>query len=260
MDILRKIMAERIVDVEKARKLVSEKVLRKQAETRQHHSLRKMIRRCPGPCIIAEVKKASPSAGLIRKDYRPADMALGFQKAGAVGISVLTEPHHFLGSEQDLKDVRKAVDIAVLRKDFLCDAYQVYEAAAWGADVILLIVAGLERPQLRKLYRAAVQIGLEVLVEAHTGEEVKIALELDNAIIGVNSRNLKTLKTDLSIVKRLASLIPADRLSIAESSIKTRSEIDELIGLGYKGFLVGEVLMKRVDPIAKLLEFAVENR
>jgi indole-3-glycerol phosphate synthase len=165
-----------------------------------------------------------------------------------------------MGSEQDLRNVRKVVDIAVLRKDFLCDVYQVYEAAAWGADVILLIIAGLEWSQLKKLYKAAIQIGLEVLVEAHTGDEVKMALELDNVIIGVNSRNLKTLRTDLSNIKRLAPLIPADRLSIAESGIKTRSEIDELRGLGYKGFLVGEVLMKCADPMAKLLEFTVENR
>ncbi|MDD4872300.1 MAG: indole-3-glycerol phosphate synthase TrpC [Kiritimatiellae bacterium] len=254
MDILKTIMGERMAAVADARKLVPEKVLIEQAESRKHHGLKEKINCCAEPCIIAEVKKASPSAGLIRKDYRPADIALGFQKAGAVGISVLTEPLHFLGSEKDFMDVRKAVDISVLRKDFLCDVYQVYESAAWGADVILLIIAALKRPQLVKLYETAGKMGLEVLVEAHTGEEVKTALELDNAIVGVNSRNLKTLQTDLSVLKKLASLIPADRLSIAESSIKTKLEINELRALGYKGFLVGEALMKCTDPAAKLQE------
>lgn len=256
MDILQKIMAERKIDVERARKLVPERNLLKEAESRRHHSLTDRLRSGSGPCIIAEVKKASPSAGLLRNDYQPAGIALGFQEGGAAGISVLTEPHHFLGSEDDLRSVRKAVDIPVLRKDFLCDVYQVYEAAAWGADLVLLIVAALERPTLTTLYKAAEDMGLEVLVEAHTADEVRAALEFRNSILGVNSRDLKTLRTDLSVAKELAHLIPAGRLSIAESGIKSREDMDMLGRVGYNGFLVGELLMKSGDPRRKLVEIS----
>lgn len=258
MDMLHKIMEERMADAVEARGLVPENVLLKEAQARKHHSLKESLRRMTGPAIIAEVKKASPSAGLLREDYRPDDVARGFEEAGAAGISVLTEPRHFMGSEAHLRAVRKAVDLPVLRKDFMCDVYQVYEAAAWGADVILLIVAALERERMESLYLAALKMGLEVLVEAHTGSEVESALELEDAIIGVNSRNLRTLRTDLAVAMDLSRLIPSGRLSVAESGIKTRLEIDELRRLGYRGFLVGEILMREPDPRAKLLEFAVE--
>lgn len=252
MDVLNAILAQRETDVAAAKRAAPLAALAKEAARRKHRSLAERLRDTAGTCIIAETKKASPSAGLLRTHYRPGEIARGYEKAGAVGISVLTEPHHFLGSEQHLRDVRKAVDLPVLRKDFLCDPYQVAEAAAWGADVVLLIVAGLSRRRLQELYEAARGYGLEVLAEAHTAQELKVALRLPDAIVGVNSRNLKTLKTDLAVAEKLAAMIPKDRLAVAESGIKTRADIADLEERGYRGFLIGETLMRCPDPAAKL--------
>lgn len=218
---------------------------------------RSLIRRLRegGVSIVAELKKASPSAGLLRSDYRPAETASAYERAGAAGISVLTEPRHFLGSVDDLVAVRNAVDVPVLRKDFTCHARHVEEAAQLGADVVLLIVAALDESLLVELYRLAESLGLETLVETHSIEELPAALSLDNAIIGVNSRNLKTLKTDLSVARSMAVEIPKDRVSIAESGIKSRDEVRELMELGYDGFLIGETLMRAENPAGKLAQF-----
>jgi len=204
--------------------------------------------------IIAEVKKASPSAGLLCKSYDPAALAGTYEQAGAVGISVLTEPRYFLGRDEDLKKVHQAVKLPVLRKDFVSDPYQVFETRALGADVILLIAAGLEDPLLKELYSIALAIGLDVIVEAHTRDELNRGLALDQAILGINSRDLNTLKTDLAIARNLAHLIPSERLAIAESGIKTRHDIDDLRARGYRGFLIGEALMKSNDAGATLRE------
>ena len=161
---------------------------------------------------------------------------------------MLTEPRHFLGCEEHVREVRDAVSLPVLRKDFMCDSYQLHEASAWGADLILLIVAALDPHLMRDLYEEAVSIGLEVLVESHTGRELEKALELEAAIVGVNSRNLKTLKTDLAVARELASEIPEGRYAIAESGIKTRADIDSLLAVGYQGFLIGESLLKEGEP------------
>jgi len=202
--------------------------------------------------IIAEVKKASPSAGLLRESYDPAAMARMYEQTGAVGISVLTEPRHFLGRDEDLKQVRQAVNLPILRKDFLSDPYQVFETRALGADVILLIVAGLEDHLLKELYIIALAIGLDIIVEVHTRNEMDRILPLDQAIIGVNNRDLNTLKTDLEQARDLAPLIPQGRLAIAESGIKSRHDIEGLQARGYKGFLIGESLMKSGDAAATL--------
>jgi indole-3-glycerol phosphate synthase len=253
MNILESIVAERRADVEQAKANVPIDALRENAKTRTHHSLVDVLE-CGGTNIISEVKKASPSAGVLREDYQPDRIAAEYARAGAAGISVLTEPRHFLGSEQDLRSVRAAVDLPVLRKDFVCDGYQVCEAAACGADVVLLIVAVLDDETLAQLYQEAMGLGLEVLAEAHTMEEVRRALELKEAIVGVNSRDLKTLKTDLAVARELAAGVPGDRLSIAESGIRTRADIEKLKALGYNGFLVGEALMKEAAPADKLRE------
>jgi len=247
-------MTERRKDARAARRKVSPEILRELAENRTHHSLVDRLVGSTGTCVIAEMKRASPSAGLLRKDYRAPEIARTYEKAGASGISVLTEPRHFLGSEQDLRDVRRAVRLPILRKDFLCDDYQVYEAAAWGADVILLIAGALESDSLHELYEEAVGFGLEVLVEAHTEKEVESALHLEKAIVGINSRDLKTLKTDLAVARRLATCIPQDRLAVAESGMHSRADIKELEALGYGGFLIGEALMADDDPGKKLSE------
>ena len=202
--------------------------------------------------IIAEVKKASPSAGLLCKSYDPAAMARTYAQAGAAGVSVLTEPRHFLGRDEDLKQVRQAVNLPVLRKDFVSDPYQVFETRALGADVILLITAGLEDHLLKELYISALAIGLDVIVEAHTRNELDRGLALDQAILGINSRDLNTLKTDLTIAQDLAPLIPLGRLAIAESGIKSRHDIEDLLAWGYKGFLIGETLMKSDNAAATL--------
>jgi len=251
LDILQSIMAERRRDVGAARESVPVESLAAAVEARTHHSLSAALA-ADGTGIIAEMKKASPSAGLLREQYEPADIARMYARTGACGLSVLTEPRHFAGDEQHLRSARCACDLPILRKDFMCDPYQVCEAAAWGADVVLLIVAALERGQLREMYDEAVRLGLDVLAEAHTGEEVETALGLEGAIVGVNSRNLKTLKTDLAVARELAERVPGDRLSVAESGIRTRDDVEALERLGYNGFLVGESLMRAPDPGAAL--------
>jgi indole-3-glycerol phosphate synthase len=252
MDLLRQIMDERRAAVAEAKRLRPVAGLEQAAGQRVHHSLEERLRNRSGTAVVAEVKKASPSAGLLRSEYKPADLAREYARARAVGISVLTEPLHFQGEERHLREVRSAVDLPVLRKDFLCDAYQVVEAAAWGADVVLLIVAALDEPVLRALYEEALRWSLEVLVEAHTAGELDAALSLDRAILGVNSRNLKTLKTDLGVARALAERIPEGRLCIAESGIKTRSDVLSLESAGYDGFLIGETLLKAEYPGEKL--------
>ncbi len=255
MNMLEAILRQRRVDVAETRKKVSLRTLEKWAARRVHHSLSERLIQTKGLGIIAEVKKASPSAGLLRPRYCPARVARGYEKAGAAGISVLTEPHHFLGCGTHLRAVRRAVAIPVLRKDFLCDAYQIVEAAAWGADVVLLIVAALSKKRLRELYRVAREHGLEVIVEIHEKGELKAALELSEALLGVNSRDLRTLKTDLTVFQKLAQWIPNDRIALAESGIRSQSDIRMLLELGYRGCLVGEILLRCPDPAATLRAF-----
>lgn len=204
------------------------------------------------PRIIAELKKASPSAGCLRPDYRPAAVAADYERAGAAAISVLTEPRHFMGGDDDLRAVRAAVGLPILRKDFISEPYQVAESAVLGADLILLIAAALDPRRMRALYALAGELGLEVLVEVHTRAELEPALALDKAVIGVNSRNLATLQTDLQTARGLAPHLPAGRPCVAESGIRGRRDIDELRALGYGGFLVGETLMRAADPAAAL--------
>jgi indole-3-glycerol phosphate synthase len=241
-------MEERREAVAVAKTLVDESELIAAAATRNHHSLKANLRRCEGTCIIAEMKKASPSAGLLRPHYDPAVIAAAYQAHGAVGLSILTEPKHFQGHESHLRCVRGVTELPILRKDFMCDAYQVYEAAAWGADVVLLIAAALSDADMHALYSVALDLGLEVLAEVHTEAELERVLPLSESIIGVNSRDLKSLKTDLAVAHRLATLIPKERLSIAESGISKRCEVTALELAGYDGFLIGESLVRQDDP------------
>ena len=259
MNALETIVSQRRKDVEDAKRRVPVAKLKEFAATRRHHSLLERLHDGTRTHIIAEMKKASPSAGLLRADYRPAEIAAAYAKAGASGISVLTEPHRFLGSEEHFHEVRKTVDLPLLRKDFICDVYQVHETAAWKADVILLIVAALDKGLLRDLYDTSIGYGLEVLVEAHTKPELDTAVSMEKAIIGVNSRNLKTLKTDLATARELVLSIPKDRVAIAESGIKTRGDIDMLETIGYRGFLVGEAIMTAEDP-GRMLKSLSKNR
>ncbi len=252
MSILDTIMHERRAAVRATREEVPLDVLREAASARVHHSLKTRLRETEGTCVIAEMKKASPSAGLLQDDYDPAHIGQRYVENGAVGISILTEPLRFLGRADDVRTVRAIVDLPILRKDFMCDIYQVYEAAAWGADVILLIAAALRDDEMQELYEAALGLGLEVLAETHTAEELDRVLPLSEAIVGVNSRNLKTLSTDLAVAHELASRLPEGRLSIAESGIRHRSEIEALEAAGYDGFLIGEALVSHDDPGGRL--------
>ncbi|MCX7591507.1 MAG: indole-3-glycerol phosphate synthase TrpC [Kiritimatiellae bacterium] len=259
MDVLQKILARRREDVAAAKRRVPLRVLEEESRSRIHHSLSRRLEETRGTRIIAEMKKASPSAGSLRADYDPAALARSFADGGAVAVSVLTEPHYFMGSEEHLREARRSVNLPVLRKDFVCDAYQIVEAAAWGADVVLLIVAALEKAHLRELYDTARSFGLEVLAEAHAPREVETALSLSEAIVGINSRNLRTLQIDLGVARAAIREIPPGRPAVAESGIRSRADVEELEGLGYRGFLIGEVLMRGPNPLAKLRELRGEG-
>jgi len=248
-DVLQTIVARRREDVALAQARIPLNALIRKARARNTpRSLVGTLSSAKGTSIIAEMKRASPSAGAIRSEYDPADISRRYSEAGACGLSVLTEPHWFKGLDEDLQAARASTALPVLRKDFVVDPYQVYETAAMDSDVVLLIVAVLDRPSLRELYQCARDCGLDVLVESHTETELELALELEDAIVGVNSRDLRTLKTDLNTARRLAALIPGDRLAIAESGIRTRADIESLEQVGYRGFLVGETLMRASDP------------
>lgn len=244
MTILDQIACERREAVKQAKAHMPLERLAAQASARVHHSLAENLREFAGKCVIAEVKKASPSAGVIKEEFEPESIACSYIEWGAKGISVLTEPNHFMGSFADLIAVRQITDLPVLRKDFIVDSYQVTETAAWGADVMLLIVAMIDPLLLRDLYEEGREYGLDILVESHNQDELEIAMDLPEAILGINNRNLKTFEVSLDTSRQLAAQIPAERLSISESGIASQSEIHELANLGYRGFLIGESLLR----------------
>jgi indole-3-glycerol phosphate synthase len=202
--------------------------------------------------IIAEVKKGSPSKGVIRADFDPLAIASVYAENGASCLSVLTDEHFFLGNLAFLPEIRNAVNIPLLRKDFIFDPYQVYEARVAGADAILLIAAMLDLPRLLEFASLASELALDVLLEVHDEEELRAALETDCRLIGINNRSLRTFITDLSTTERLAPYIPADRLIVAESGIVSREEVVRLRRAGAKAFLIGESLMREPDIGAKL--------
>lgn len=255
---LKIIIAGRRKDIAKAKKTIPFAALQKAAKASR--PARSLLARLQANLdgkranIIAEMKRASPSAGTLCPDLNPARLAREYEKAGAAAISILTEPRYFLGRAEDIKQARQAVKIPILRKDFTVDPWQVYQSAALGADVILLIVAALNNSLLKELYAAACEARLETIIEVHTLPELETALQLQNAIIGVNSRNLMVLKTDLSIARELAGHIPKERIAIAESGIRSRREVKELTALGYRGFLIGTSLLKARSPGAALAE------
>ena len=205
-----------------------------------------------GPAVIAELKKASPSKGLLRPDYHPAPIAKTYATAGAAAISVLTDEEFFKGSLADLEAVSRSVSIPVLRKDFILDPYQIVEARAFGADAILLIVAALKDAELKSLAQTARDLQLDILCEVHDRAELDRAIALAAPVIGVNSRNLKTLEVSPQIHLDLVRSLPANVLRVAESGIRNPSDIERLLAAGYDAFLVGEVLMRQPEPAAAL--------
>jgi len=201
-----------------------------------------------GAAVIAEVKRASPSAGLIREDFEPAWIARRYEWAGAACLSVLTDEVYFQGSDRYLVQARDACTLPVLRKDFTVDPWQVYESRTLGADCILLIVAALERNQLGDLHALARELGMDVLVEVHDEGELEYALACDAELIGVNNRNLHRFTTDLATSERLRRLIPKEKIMVTESGIRGPADVDRLQRVGVDAFLVGEAFMREDDP------------
>jgi indole-3-glycerol phosphate synthase len=208
----------------------------------------------PGISLIAEHKRRSPSAGVIREGATVQEIVCAYERGGAAALSVLTEPHHFGGDLADLAEARAVTHLPVLRKDFVVDPYQLYEAAATGADAVLLIVAALEGDELAGLFREARSLDLDVVVEVHDEEELEGALDVDAEIIGINNRDLRDFSVDLDRTYALLADVPAGKAVISESGISTREQLDELERVGVDAVLVGETLMRAPDVEAAARE------
>ncbi|MDD2399523.1 MAG: indole-3-glycerol phosphate synthase TrpC [Sulfurovum sp.] len=204
--------------------------------------------------IIAEIKKASPSKGVIRKDFDPVLIAQQYQKGGADALSILTEPHFFQGNTEYLGMVRRYVNLPLLRKDFIIDKYQIVEALVYGADFILLIAKALSRKELKELYEYALHVGLEVLVEVHDKADLIKAMFAGATIIGINHRNLETFEMDMGLSEKLIPLIPNGKIIVAESGINDHETVVELSKIGADAFLVGEHFMRQDDVTAAIRE------
>lgn len=251
--ILDDIVAARRVDLAEAKRRTSLRELEQRpgyGEPRRGFAA--ALRAAPQPAVIAEVKKASPSKGVIRADFDPVAIARRYAAGDAAALSVLTEERFFQGRLDYLTAIRAAVPQPVLRKDFLFDPYQMVEARAYGADAALLIVAMLPPAALADLLAAGAEVGLDVLTEAHTAEEVDVALAAGALMVGVNSRNLHTFVTTLATAEALRPRIPAGILTVAESGIESHGDLARLRACGYDAFLVGESLMRAPDPGAAL--------
>ena len=251
-NILEQILATKREEIDLRRTLVPEQQLMdKIADGHTPLGFVSALQRCASeqkPGVIAEIKKASPSKGVIRADFNPAAIATSYATANATCLSILTDEQYFQGHDDYLREVRQVVTLPLLRKDFTIDAYQVYEARAMGADCILLIVSALKPADLRDLYALAQSVGLDVLIEVHDAEELAIALTLGPDLIGINNRNLKTFNTNLETTIDLLSNIPADVVVVTESGISTVADVSRMQANNVHCFLVGEAFMRATDP------------
>ena len=255
-DILQKILARKHEEVDQRSRIRSLDSIRARAAhqppTRGFTASMQRKLDAGEPAVIAEVKKASPSKGLIRKDFDPAAIARSYEAAGAACLSVLTDVDFFQGSNRYLAEAREACALPVLRKDFIVDPYQVYEARVIGADCILLIVAGLEDGPLVEMTNLAHDLGMDVLVEVHDIDELERALQADCDLVGINNRNLRDFSVSLDTTIELRDAVPPDRLLVTESGIASRADVARLRGAGVNAFLIGESFMRERDPGAAL--------
>ena len=205
-----------------------------------------------GPAVIAEIKKASPSAGVIRENFQPGAIARSYQSAGAACLSVLTDKDYFQGSNEYLLEARDACSLPVLRKDFMIDPWQILESRVMGADCILLIAAALEQSLMQELLETTRECGMDALIEVHDEAEMERALRLEHDLIGVNNRNLNTFETSLTTSERLKKMLTDDQLLVTESGIRTAADVKRMQGEGINAFLVGEAFMREDDPGAAL--------
>lgn len=254
--VLEKIIARKVEEVAERRASVSLAELERRvaaadaprgfAQALQRQAARRQ------PAVIAEVKKASPSKGVIREHFVPAEIARSYEQGGATCLSVLTDVDFFQGSDAYLEQARAACSLPVIRKDFMIDPYQVIEARALGADCILLIVANLEDGQMAELAAVAAEQGLDVLVEVHDGDELERALRLDTPLLGINNRNLHSFEVSLDTTLDLLERVPSDRLVVTESGILGRADVELMTAHDVHAFLVGEAFMRAEDPGAEL--------
>ena len=254
-DLLTRILEKKRQEVEEAKKRIPETVLRREAEGRSEP--RPFLKRleAPGPegaNIIAEIKRASPSKGLIRGDLDPSAQAQAYEKGGAAALSVLTDESFFRGSAEDLRQARSAVPLPVLRKDFILDFYQLYQAAAMGADAALLVVRAVSPEFLRDALELCREIRLDALVEVHSEKELETASEAGARLVGINNRDLTTFRTDVRHSLRISRYLDSAQTAVAESGINDRRDVEALLEGGLWNFLVGESLVRADDPAGHL--------
>ncbi len=255
-DILNKILAVKADEVAAAKKYQALTSLRREVEvdTDARLQLRDFEASLRGKIaagkagVIAEVKKASPSKGVLRENFQPADIARSYAQFGAACLSVLTDEHFFQGSPEYLKQARAACEIPVLRKDFIIDPYQIYQARSWGADCVLLIVSALDHGLMAELEACAHELGMGVLVEVHDADELDAALKLKTALLGINNRNLRTFETSLDTTINLLPRIPPEKMVITESGILAADDVKKMRDANVHAFLVGEAFMRAPDP------------
>lgn len=257
-DILRRIVARKSEEIEARARRLPLATLSRQVESapapRDFDAAMRDHIGAGRPAVVAEIKKASPSKGILRADFAPADIARDYAAHGATCLSVLTDIDFFQGADAHLREARAACTLPVLRKDFTIDPYQVYEARALGADCILLIVAILGDAQLRELALLAGDLGMDVLLEVHTSDELERALPVEAPLIGINNRDLRTFETRLDTTLRLLPMVPKDRLVVTESGILVAEDVALMRANGVHAFLVGEAFMRASDPGARLAE------